>query len=396
MYKFLGIFLVLILLITACAQPLSSAKLRIITEDVSLLNFVDEGGNITGQSTEIVRAILKNLNQNTTIEVMPWNEGYDLLSKGPNIALYSTVRSLPREDLFKWVGPLGDYNLWLYAKKGSGITGINNLDDAKKVTSIGVYKEDIGQQFLEQQGFKNLVVSDSAIDSLKKLMSGEVSLWIASREELPMLAGKAGISADEVEPVFFVWKVETYMAFSKDVSDTVITQWQQQLEALKKYMEPEGITTYQKIISQYSEPQYCQGITTREQIIQLVDKTAEDIVLDSKGTFAKINAAEPPYMDKDNKDLYVFVYDSNVNMMAYAANPSVVGMNLRGKPDVMGNKFRDNIVDGALKNGSGWVEYVYTWTGATGLYYKTAYYKLAKGSDGNQYAVSASMCRPKP
>jgi polar amino acid transport system substrate-binding protein len=57
------------------------------------------------------------------------------------------------------------------------------------------------------------------------------------------------------------------------------------------------------------------------------------------------------------------------------------------KVDVSGKKFRDDIVTGAIKNKTGWVDYVYTNPAESGLYYKTTYYKLTRGSDGKRYIV---------
>ncbi len=52
-----------------------------------------------------------------------------------------------------------------------------------------------------------------------------------------------------------------------------------------------------------------------------------------------------------------------------------------------GKPFRDEIVAGALQNGSGWVEDIYINPVETGLYYKKTYYRLVSGSDGQQYVV---------
>ncbi len=65
----------------------------------------------------------------------------------------------------------------------------------------------------------------------------------------------------------------------------------------------------------------------------------------------------------------------------------VVGRNFKGVPDMAGKLFRDNIVAGALANGTGWEDYVFTMPGQIGLFYKSAYYKLVTGSDGKQYVV---------
>lgn len=104
---------------------------------------------------------------------------------------------------------------------------------------------------------------------------------------------------------------------------------------------------------------------------------------------ARINAEDAPYRDPENPGLYVFVYDVNVTIVAHADNILMVGVNYKGTTDVTGKAFRDDIVAGALENGTGWVEYVYFNPAQMNLYYKTSYYRLTTGSDGNYYIVCA-------
>ncbi len=87
--------------------------------------------------------------------------------------------------------------------------------------------------------------------------------------------------------------------------------------------------------------------------------------------------------------LYVFVYDTDVNIVAHPAKPSLVGKNYKGKPDVKGNKFRDKIVETAL-NGGGWTEYFYQKPDAPGLYKKKVYSKIAEHG-GKKYAVACGI-----
>ncbi len=103
-----------------------------------------------------------------------------------------------------------------------------------------------------------------------------------------------------------------------------------------------------------------------------------------------------PTRIRSRPDLYVYVFDKYVTEAANANNPAVVGRNFKGVPDMAGRLFRDNIVDGALTNGTGWEDYVFTMPGKIGLYYKSVYYKLVTGSDGKQYIVCVGRYKDKP
>ncbi len=129
---------------------------------------------------------------------------------------------------------------------------------------------------------------------------------------------------------------------------------------------------------------------TKKMVVNLVEKVSQEITKDAPGTFAKIIKAEHPYKNKENPALYVFVYDKNVKIVAHPKKV-LVGKSYKGKPDVKGKKFRDDIVNTGLKNGTGWVDYSYQKPGEKGIHAKTTYLKLVKGSDGNKYIVCAGM-----
>ena len=84
--------------------------------------------------------------------------------------------------------------------------------------------------------------------------------------------------------------------------------------------------------------------------------------------------------------------NSDTNILS-ADNILQVAINTRGKPDVTGKLFHDEILAGALKNGTGWVEYVYINPVQTNLYYKTTYYRLTKGSDGKSDIAASDNFR---
>jgi len=383
---FAGLLLAALILFSGYNCVVPDGKMRIITEENPPYNFTDERGNISGQSTEIIHLLVSQVGSDASIEMMAWSRGYDIVRNQPNTMIYSTGRIPFREEMFKWVGPIGFADEWFYAKRGSDIR-ISSLDDAKKVKSIAVYRDDSNQLFLIEKGFTNLDVSENDLQCIRKLMEGKVDLWLGPSQGFPFLAYQAGINPAEIEPVSYVRRSEWYIAFNRETPDTTIETWQKALDEMKKPDTPDTLSVYEEIITSYALPRYAADSIAREVVIQLVEKTAGAIAADAAGTIRKINAGESPYRDKDRPDLYVYVFDKYVTEAANADNPAVVGRNLKGVPDMAGKLFRDNIVEGALKNGTGWEDYVFTMPGKIGLFYKSVYYKLVTGSDGKQYVV---------
>jgi polar amino acid transport system substrate-binding protein len=368
---------------------------RVITEEFPPFNFTADQGNITGQSTEIVHEILKRLGKSTKIEIMPWSQGYAKASEAPDIALFSVVRTPSREDKFKWVGPVGTFEQWFFKYSGLDLQ-ISTLDDVRKVRAVGVYRDDVSHQYLAEKGFTNLDISEDDIECVKKLSKGQIDVWLGQKEGLPILAEKSGISMVDLKPVFFVQKVDLNIAFSKGTSDATVVAWQKMLDTIKLEKYTDGSSVYEKIISHYQQPQYTENPVTKEQVIDLIDRASFAIAGNVQSAFSDINSGKAPYKDDKNQDLYIFVFNPDVVVVAHADNKLMINKNMKGKGDILGNKFRDSIVYGALQNKTGWVDYVYTKTGASGLFYKSAYYKLTIGSDGNKYIVGAGRFKDVP
>jgi polar amino acid transport system substrate-binding protein len=128
------------------------------------------------------------------------------------------------------------------------------------------------------------------------------------------------------------------------------------------------------------------GAATSEEVIALVEQTSGDIAQNAFQTLAKINKGEHPYRNKDNPALYAFVLDTKLNLVAHFKT-KIVGNNQRGKPDVKGNLFRDEILAVALTDGSGWVDYWFENPKTKKLAHKNTYVFLARGSNGEDYIV---------
>jgi polar amino acid transport system substrate-binding protein len=230
-----------------------------LTEDYPPYNFIDKNMNITGQSTEMVRAALQVIGQDASIELMLLSDALKLAEQ-PDTAIYSINRTAAREQKFKWAGPLGSYEQAFYAKKGTTIT-LNKLEDAKSAGLIGVYKDDAGNQFLTAQGFTNLNESLTDVEALKKLINNEVQLWLGNKSGVEATAAEAKVNMDDIVLVPGVTiQADLYIAFSKDTPDERVSAWQKALDRLKQEKDSDGKTFYDKLRAKYSDPYYVQSL----------------------------------------------------------------------------------------------------------------------------------------
>lgn len=208
-------------------------KLQIITENFAPFNFRSKEGKITGQSTEVVQEILSRLNLKIDIHLMPWNDGYELALSEPDVVLYSTARTAEREKLFQWVGPIGSDEDIFYTLKNSDLS-INSLEDAKKISAIGVVQNDVRHQFLKQNNVTNLKLYQNDAECYRALKSVDVNLVLGSSETMTQMARQAGVDPSELKPVYSLRKTPLYIVFNKNTSTDIVKQWQDILDEMKR------------------------------------------------------------------------------------------------------------------------------------------------------------------
>ena len=205
------------------AQPLLSAELTILTENLPPLNYL-EGGVLVGPSVEIVKEIQKRVGSSEEIKVYPWARAYKMALEHDNVVLFGMTHTKVREDIFKWVGPLATKRDILVAKKDSGIV-INSLKDAKKVKRIGTLRDDTRERLLKSHGFTNLESVSDEQKNAQKLVLGRIELWTYKKPGLRTVCELTGVDYNELEEVYHLRKVELMIAFSKKTSDSIVQKW---------------------------------------------------------------------------------------------------------------------------------------------------------------------------
>ena len=367
------------------------AHLNYLTEEWAPFNY-QEGGKPAGISVSILEAIFRNMGVNRTrtdIRIVPLADGFQQAQGNTSTVLFSIVRTPERESLYKWAGPFTKSSFVLFAPTSRNIT-IASPDDLNRY-QIGAVQSSIENDLLITQGVNaSHLVSGMVPDELLRMLEeGKIDMWatgdLTGRYEMR----KAGVKPDAYEIVYTLSENDFYYIFSRDVPDTLVSSFQQALGTVRNQKDAQGVSEYERIIYRYVGVGCARQSFTDAEVISLVNTTAEAIEENASDAFRRINAQEPPYRDPKNPSLYSFVYDTNVTIVAHADNIRLVGVNYKGKTDVSGKAFRDQIVAGAMANGTGWEEYIYINPMEAGLYYKTTYYRLTRGSDGNLYIVSS-------
>ncbi len=203
-----------------------------MTEQYPPVTFLKDG-KAGGLVTDMVLEIAARRKLPADIRVTSWKNAYDMALLNPNVVLFSTERTPQRENLFQWVGPVGRNSAVFYAKKGSRIR-VKSLEDARALDAIATTSDWFTEQYLQEEGFANLVSSPDPAESVRQLMEGRVQLSIFTDLTVPEIVREAGYRMEDLEPVFTVTRTDFYIAFSRGTPAAEVAAWQATLDAMKK------------------------------------------------------------------------------------------------------------------------------------------------------------------
>lgn len=215
-----------------CSTSVASEEWEIMTENYPPFNYVRDGKAV-GAITNVVQEIQKRIGDKTPIQLYSWNKAYEIISTKPNKILFSMAKTAIRTPSFKWVGPVLLIKGFFYQHKDAKRSP-ESMDDIKNNFIVGVRENsNIHLNFI-REGFKHIVPLENTEAYYRGLYFNRVDLIIASPYNIPVRAKRYNLDAT----AFQKSKVPTntgrlYIAFSKDTPESVIGQWQNELDEIR-------------------------------------------------------------------------------------------------------------------------------------------------------------------
>ena len=210
--------------------------LVLLTENFPPYNMAKNGKNfaqdenINGIAVDIVREMFKRAEVTYSLTLrFPWERIYKLALEKPGYGVFVMARLPDRENLFKWVGPIGPDD-WIMLAKADSKISLESLEQARKY-KIGAYKGDAIAETLAKQGLKPIVVLRDQ-DNAKKLVNGQIDLWATGDPAGRYLARQDGVTG--LKTVLRFNSAQLYLALNKDVSDEIVAKLQVALDQLRK------------------------------------------------------------------------------------------------------------------------------------------------------------------
>lgn len=227
----------------------STSKIEVVTENYPPFQWKNQQ-NITGPSTDVVKALLHKVGYTYSLDIYPWARAYKIAQSRKNVMIYSITRTREREKLFKWIDTIASHHVYFWKLKSRKDIQIKILSDAKKYIISGVRK-DAKTQYLLNNGFKQNLktgIVHSTDISIKLLFSNKVELLVEN-EDLILQAQKLGYDVSLLEKAYYLkgFSQDLYIALSLMTDDSLVDRFKKVLEELKLSGE------FDRIINKYKK-----------------------------------------------------------------------------------------------------------------------------------------------
>ncbi len=226
-------------LVCACMLPATLfaedfPRINLYTENYGTFNYSLTGAayehdieDIGGTATEIVEKLFNEAGIDFKLRLRTWSVAYERAVERPNYGVFSTGRTESREDLFEWVGPVGQYSWILLARQGNTLD-INSLEDIRGLR-IGGYEGDAATTFLQEQGYEVSTLPNESLNA-QRLANDLIDLWITSDINGYKVAEESGYP--DVEEAFRIRTVDLYLAMNPATDPRVINALNSAYDAL--------------------------------------------------------------------------------------------------------------------------------------------------------------------
>lgn len=214
-------------------MPVSAGQYQVVTEEWAPYNY-QENNQLTGMTTEIVRAIMALTGDNFQIVVLPSMRTTHALNTRPKTIMYSLFRTKEREALYKWVGPIVEESIHPYQLASA--PPVNSLEQLMHAPQITTRNAGLIPTVLKSLGFSNL--DKSATENLqlyRMLLAGRTDIIIGDTDAgVAYYSRQLNVAPGTLRQIpIELYRSSLYIAFSRDCDDVVVAAWANALEQLR-------------------------------------------------------------------------------------------------------------------------------------------------------------------
>ena len=222
--------------------PLAEAgEYQIVTEEWAPYNF-QENDQLTGMTTDVVRAIMALTGDDFEIAVLPSMRASSVLRTRPRTIMYSMFRTAERDPLYKWVGPIAQETIHAYQLAEAA--PMNSLEQLRRAPRITTRHAGLVPDALRDMGFTN--IDRSATENMqlyRMLLAGRTDIIVGDTDAgVIHYSRRLKIAPGTLRQIpVDIYRASLYIAFSLDSDDERVAAWSAALEQLRKSGELQRI-----------------------------------------------------------------------------------------------------------------------------------------------------------
>jgi polar amino acid transport system substrate-binding protein len=222
-------------LVLGLSAPVSMAvDLTAYTEDWPPYNY-EEGKEVRGIATDILRAACTSADLSCDIQLVPWARAYKVTQESPNTLVYTTARKPSRESEFIWVGPILPRTTWVYGRTGGDVS-VSKIGDLAAVR-VGIVRGEASHQDLRDAGVPERAfrLESSNAKVLRLLNHRIVDVMVDTEIGMAWNLQGAGLAADTVKRLFKMSdEGGYYFALNPQSEPKVAQRLQQAVDKLRR------------------------------------------------------------------------------------------------------------------------------------------------------------------
>ncbi len=215
-------------------EDVTGKKLRLICEELRPYSYVEDG-QLKGISAGVVSGILGMMElDKVSVEITGnWTLAMELLDGPEQVALFTTGITAQRKDKYQWAGPIAMFSAGFVGLSDGGHR-IGSLAEARALPSVGVVTGYATVGMLQAEGFQNLRQYSNLSLAIAALYGEEISAVFDITDVIRMTADSDQRDIARLSDLYTYSTTQGYIAFSKAVSPTLVKNWQEKLDLLKK------------------------------------------------------------------------------------------------------------------------------------------------------------------
>jgi polar amino acid transport system substrate-binding protein len=212
-----GIIGSLVVLLLSASAAAAETWTVVCEEEFPPYNYVEDGKK-TGIDTEIVYAVLKEIDVTPAHDVLPWNRVVAMLDQNQTDLAYQFVGTPERMERYSMIGPIRVGHT-VFAVPADSAVAFDTLDDLKGKT-IGLVQGFSYSKEFNEAGFLTKDISATNNETLvRKLAAKRYDVIIGDFNTLNFLAARNHLS-DQIRFLPKIYQdVPRYVAFPKQRAD---------------------------------------------------------------------------------------------------------------------------------------------------------------------------------